>query len=607
MTLVQSYLLPSVAAAVIGGTSILGGRGGYGGTIVGALILTVLTGVLSIAPARAVAPDRLRLDRGPCRRGLHARHCRVLASAPWANSRAHRLATLAWTWAARTSSGSSSSSRRDDWKVVDQDEVPTLAARGPDAVIERLAGVGAAAIVRAPGVASAGIGVPGLYNPADGTTRLLINLPGEWMGKPMAAVVEQGAPDTDVPDQRRASLRAGRAPAWRRARRLVDGRADLGHRRRWRARDRRQGPPGPRRHGRGVRPPDDRSRMGRGARAAIEAASRRSRARTRSPRHAARSTAEEAFDRARAGDERALRGINDVGRYLGIGIANMVVGITPDRVVIGGGIAAAFDLLCPRSRPSCARRVHVTSLDPVEVVAGAAGRLGRGNRCRDPRRGETGRGMSETVRRPARPRRPNRAGRRSSSTTASSRTSIRPRAAPAPTAPYLRPGSSTSTSTAGAATTRWATPPRSTACRARCCATASPRSCRPRLPPRSSDSPSSPTRCARGHRPPRKTAPNLLASTSRDHSWHRLNAGRTTRTFLQAPADVASGQALPSPRELSPDRRSRLSFPGALELIGWLRTTWRVGVGGSFGSNLRRGPVPVIRPGRNRPRTCSMR
>ncbi len=38
----NSYLLPSVAAAVIGGTSILGGVGGYGGTIFGALILTVL-------------------------------------------------------------------------------------------------------------------------------------------------------------------------------------------------------------------------------------------------------------------------------------------------------------------------------------------------------------------------------------------------------------------------------------------------------------------------------------------------------------------------------------------------------------------------------------
>ncbi len=47
VTLADSYVLPSVAAAVIGGTSILGGRGGYGGTIVGALILTVLGALLS--------------------------------------------------------------------------------------------------------------------------------------------------------------------------------------------------------------------------------------------------------------------------------------------------------------------------------------------------------------------------------------------------------------------------------------------------------------------------------------------------------------------------------------------------------------------------------
>jgi ribose transport system permease protein len=47
VTLADSALLPSVAAAVIGGTSILGGRGGYGGTIVGALILTVISSILS--------------------------------------------------------------------------------------------------------------------------------------------------------------------------------------------------------------------------------------------------------------------------------------------------------------------------------------------------------------------------------------------------------------------------------------------------------------------------------------------------------------------------------------------------------------------------------
>ena len=48
VSLVDASLLPSVAAAVIGGTSILGGRGGFGGTMVGALILTVLTALLTV-------------------------------------------------------------------------------------------------------------------------------------------------------------------------------------------------------------------------------------------------------------------------------------------------------------------------------------------------------------------------------------------------------------------------------------------------------------------------------------------------------------------------------------------------------------------------------
>ena len=46
ISLVESAVLPSVAAAVIGGTSIMGGRGGYSGTIIGALILTVLSALL---------------------------------------------------------------------------------------------------------------------------------------------------------------------------------------------------------------------------------------------------------------------------------------------------------------------------------------------------------------------------------------------------------------------------------------------------------------------------------------------------------------------------------------------------------------------------------
>jgi ribose transport system permease protein len=48
LSLADPLLLPSVAAAVVGGTSIFGGRGGYAGAIVGALILAVLTTLLTV-------------------------------------------------------------------------------------------------------------------------------------------------------------------------------------------------------------------------------------------------------------------------------------------------------------------------------------------------------------------------------------------------------------------------------------------------------------------------------------------------------------------------------------------------------------------------------
>ena len=99
-------------------------------------------------------------------------------------------------------------------------------------------------------------------------------------------------------------------------------------------------------------------------------------------------TAEEAVVRAaRAGDARARAGIADVGRYLGIGIANMITVISPDRIVLGGGVAAAGDLLFgpiraeiapagPHDLARCGRRSSRRSSGP-----------GRGDRGRRPRRG----------------------------------------------------------------------------------------------------------------------------------------------------------------------------------------------------------------------------
>src|SRR5262249_26471074 len=42
------YLLPAIAAVVLGGTSILGGRGTYLGTVAGVILVTLLQSILSI-------------------------------------------------------------------------------------------------------------------------------------------------------------------------------------------------------------------------------------------------------------------------------------------------------------------------------------------------------------------------------------------------------------------------------------------------------------------------------------------------------------------------------------------------------------------------------
>lgn len=44
----DAYLLPAIAAVVLGGTSILGGRGNYLGTVAGVILITLLASILSV-------------------------------------------------------------------------------------------------------------------------------------------------------------------------------------------------------------------------------------------------------------------------------------------------------------------------------------------------------------------------------------------------------------------------------------------------------------------------------------------------------------------------------------------------------------------------------
>jgi glucokinase len=254
----------------------------------------------------------------------------------------------------------------DDWKTLGQGETPTPHG-GPEPITDELIDLGRQAIARFPDIATVGVGVPGRYHPDSGVTVYMTNLPGAWDGFPMGPRIAAalGLPASLINDARAFGLAELRLGAGRGATSMVgmalgtgvggviavDGHVYMGH-------DGSAGefghqtidPNGPSCHC--------------GSNGCLESF-------TRADRLAAAcgaATAEEAVERARAGDATALAGFASVGRYLGIGIANMITIVTPDRVVIGGGVSAAGDLLLDPIRAEVAKRVKLTSIDNVSFA-----------------------------------------------------------------------------------------------------------------------------------------------------------------------------------------------------------------------------------------------
>jgi glucokinase len=76
---------------------------------------------------------------------------------------------------------------------------------------------------------------------------------------------------------------------------------------------------------------------------------------------------------AREGDEIALDIYEKAGLYIGIAAANVCVSIGPRRIIIGGGVAQAGDLLLEPIRRTLRERVHVMPVEEVAVVASQLG------------------------------------------------------------------------------------------------------------------------------------------------------------------------------------------------------------------------------------------
>ena len=257
-------------------------------------------------------------------------------------------------------------------RVVVEASVPTLAAEGPQVVMEAIAELGRQLMATHGPVSAAGVGVPGLYDADSGAIVLFPNLPGPWPGQPLPAVLSRawGVPTALINDARAFTLAETRMGAA--AGRstvvcvtlgtgigggvVVEGRL-------------RSGP-----HGRAGEVGHQVIVPGGPACGCGNAGCVESFAKADALTHAAgTATAREAYDAARAGDPTALAAVQAVAGHLGHALGNLVTVLVPERIVIGGGIAEAGEVLLEPLREAIARTAVLVPRDWYDVVPASLG------------------------------------------------------------------------------------------------------------------------------------------------------------------------------------------------------------------------------------------
>jgi predicted NBD/HSP70 family sugar kinase len=84
-------------------------------------------------------------------------------------------------------------------------------------------------------------------------------------------------------------------------------------------------------------------------------------------------TAEEIVERAADGDAGCRRAIADSGRHIGSAVASVCNILNPGRVVVGGSVGQAGELLLAEMREAVRRRAVLSAAEDVEIVAGVLG------------------------------------------------------------------------------------------------------------------------------------------------------------------------------------------------------------------------------------------
>lgn len=260
-----------------------------------------------------------------------------------------------------------------EFEVLSTTAVETRAAGGPEAVAANLIEVGSQAMESTP-AETLGLGVPGHFDRGTGRILLFPNLPGEWEGFPLrdrvgAAV---GAPIFMINDARAFTLAEGLLGSGSGHNTVVcitlgtgvgggimiDGKlhrgafgvaGELGHQT--------IVPDGP--------------LCGCGNRGCVEVLTKADVL----TELAGKPTVKDVFDTAADGDRRSIDAVAEVTGYLGIGLANVVTLLGPDRIVVGGGIAEAGERVFRPIRDAVRSRVTLVPTDQIEIVPATFGRF----------------------------------------------------------------------------------------------------------------------------------------------------------------------------------------------------------------------------------------
>jgi len=254
-------------------------------------------------------------------------------------------------------------------KVVD-----TLVHETPERIVAQLADVSRDVAAGAGGVATVGITIPGTFDLTTGVAHFVTNLGGaSWDGVPVLEPVqdELRAPTRLINDARAFGFAESRLGAARDCHTaafytlgtgvggavVVGRKLQLGY-----------GSAGELGH-MTVDANPDAPLCGCGNRGCVEAHVQASAI----ARAGGRDEAVGVVEAARAGDARAREALAEAGRWLGVAIANMAMVLNPERVVIGGGVAEAGELILGPAREEVGRRVRVPPVGRTEVVPAELG------------------------------------------------------------------------------------------------------------------------------------------------------------------------------------------------------------------------------------------